>query len=109
MFNHVEGKSLNMMIREELKHKVETTIRGDEIDNKISNIEKLLLIYDDECPSCGDAKNYLRDRIESGEITLLNSEDEETMSVLNSIGITKIPSLIARFKDGTYEEVDING
>jgi len=98
-----------MSAREALVNRVNNRLIHDCDDARVSNIERLLLVYDDGCPACIEAKEYLKERIESGEILLLSSDDDETIDILNSIEIKGLPILVARFSDGTYEEVDLNG
>lgn len=105
----MDSNVIHMKVKSELKKRVDIRFEEDSHLDVVENIEKLLLIYDHDCPMCEEVREYLKDRIETGEIGLLTSDDDETLKILNSIEIHGIPSVVARFKDGTYEEVDING
>jgi len=55
---------------------------------------EFVLLTSKECPHCGEAKELLKDKINSGKVKVLDYESEEGSKLVSKYGINEVPTII---------------
>ncbi len=67
-------------------------------------IEQLYLLTDDDCPGCQDAMEEFMLDIADGTLKVISSSDDEGIDIVMKLGLTSVPTIVVKLKDGSYLE-----
>ena len=65
----------------------------------MSDDYEFIMLTTEGCSHCTEAKNRLKDRIDSGEITVMDvSKDNKALDLANKHGVDSVPTVIINNK-----------
>lgn len=70
---------------------------------------KLFLVSTENCPACKEAKEYFKEDIEKGKITLVTIDDDKGWDIIKKMKLMAVPMLVVEKPDGKYCKITSSG
>ena len=69
--------------------------------------DKLMLVKHKDCGYCAVMESKLKEKIESGEIGIIDASTKEGYDLAAKLGIGGVPECVKRSDDGTYTKCSL--
>jgi hypothetical protein len=70
--------------------------------------DKLMLVEHPQCGFCKAMERKLKDKIDSGEIGVIDASTKEGYDLVTKLGISSVPECLRRKDDGSYERCELD-
>jgi len=70
--------------------------------------DQMMLVKHKDCHYCKAMEQKLKEKIESGEIGIIDASTKEGFDLVTSLGISSVPDCVVRKDDGTYAKCKLD-